>query len=102
MPSVRLPKGLNMDTPWSVSWSPEGQSWYVLGESGHVIADAYESEVNARRMAAAPDMEKVLKALIYAEDHPGFLGSHRPLFTPAQRRTLITEGRAALVKAKGE
>ena len=46
-------------------------------------------------------MEKALEALIYAEDHPGVIGAHWPLVTPARRRTLITEGRAALAKAKG-
>ena len=45
-----------MDTPWRVSWSQEGQTWHVLGESGHAVANAYESEVNARWMAAAPDL----------------------------------------------
>ena len=36
--------------PWRVSWSREGQSWSILREDGHMIATAFESETNARRM----------------------------------------------------
>ena len=76
--------------PWRASWSREGQSWSILNEDGHMIANAFESEANARRIAAAPDMEEALEALI---DHceREFAGGC----------DICAIGHAAIAKAKG-
>ena len=50
--------------PWRASWSREGQSWSILREDGHMIANAFESEANARRIAAVPVMEKALEEVM--------------------------------------
>ena len=58
--------------PWRASWSTEGQSWSILSEDGHMIANAFESETNAHRMATAPEMlEKLIELYIYLVDQVG-------------------------------
>ena len=50
--------------PWRVTWSRESQSWVILNEDGRMIATAFESETNARRIAAVLVMEKALEGVM--------------------------------------
>ena len=79
--------------PWRASWSREGQSWSILREDGHMIATAFESETNARRIAAVPVMEKALEEVMRMcfEDLSG-----------EESGAIIDLALAAIAKAKGE
>ncbi len=88
--------------PWRASWSREGQSWAILNDDGHMIANAFESEANARRMAAALDMEKALeRAIWFAETMLPHLEIRTGVTINGQKE-LLKPMRAALAKAKGE
>ena len=86
-----MPEPEDTPGPWRASWSTEGQSWLILNENGHMIANAFESETNARRIAAAPDL---LEALAMAKD---WLSSRRAI--PDEIHDQID---AAIAKARGK
>ena len=89
-----MPESEDTPGPWRASWSTEGQSWSILNEDGHMIANAFESETNARRMAAAPDMEKALEECVTV---PGARGEYEHPCPQCARQM-----RDAIAKAKGE
>ena len=74
---------------WRASQSRAGQPWSVLDEYGRIIAKTFESETNARRMAAVPDREKALEGVLGICGHCLFDDRWKPV-------------QAALAKAKGE
>ena len=74
--------------PWRVSWSRESQSWLILNEDERMIATAFESETNARRIAATPDLLEVLS--IFVDCYP------------AQIEPLKQRARHLIAKARGE
>ena len=78
--------------PWRVSWSREGQSWSILNEDRHMIANAFESEANARRMAAALEMLAALDK-VYAY----MAGELRP----PEWGEIMQQTHDAIAKAKG-
>ena len=84
-----MPETESTPGPWRVSWSTEGQSWFILNEDGRMIANAFESEINARRMAAAPEMEKAMEGVLGICGHCLFDERWKPVS-------------AALAKAKEE
>ena len=62
---------------WRVSWSRESQSWLILNEDERMIATAFESETNARRIAAVPVMEKALESSDQADQDGWATGTPR-------------------------
>ena len=88
-----MPEPEDTPGPWRASWSREGQSWLILNKDGHMIANAFESETNARLMAATWDMYKALQSIVKANDNfPG--GAISPV--------LLEPICVAIAKAKGE
>ena len=82
--------------PWRASQSREGQSWSVLTEHGRIIAKTFESEANARRMAAAPEMVELLEwAHVQLCPHPQWCESNHPVLKPRHDKI-----RATIAKAK--
>ena len=79
--------------PWRVSWSRESQSWLILNEDGRMIATAFESETNARRIAAVPVMEKALE---------GVMRMCFENLSGEESDAIIEVALAAIAKAKGE
>ena len=78
--------------PWEVHWSIEGQSWSVLkDEDGHMIANIFESEANARFIAAAPDLLEMLEGIVR-------MIKVQDVLEPWE----LGLARAALAKARGE
>ena len=85
-----------------VSWSREGQSWSILNEDRHMIANAFESEANARRMAAAPDLLAALeRAVWFAETMLPHLEMRTGVTINGQKE-LLEPMRAAIAKANRE
>ena len=61
-----------------------------------MIANAFESEANARRIAAAPDMERALEVLEECVTVPGAKGKYEHPCPQCARQM-----HAAIAKAKG-
>ena len=84
--------------PWTAPPSGAYGQWPVLGPNFEAIAfataqpgDRWKAAANARRMAAAPDMEAVLERLVY----------HWNDLDIEARRELMMDARVAIAKAKG-
>ena len=80
--------------PWRASQSREGQSWSVLNEHRRIIAKTFESEANARRMAAAPETFEALVGMVE------FVDPNKTL--PLEDMPALARAYTAIAKATGE
>ena len=79
---------------WLAEWSPHTEWWSVVDEeTGALVATAYESEENAHKIAAVPDLLEAAEKALACE---GIY--YECIHDPSCERVL----EAAIAKAKGE
>ena len=75
-------------------WHVDG--WLVADANGDIVANEIDSRSSLYRIAAVPDMEKALEAIV--SYHERILG----LYLDEDWRVVMEDVRAALAKARGE
>ena len=75
-------------------WHIDG--WLVADANGDIVANEIDSRSSLYRIAAVPDMEKALEAIVSYQER--ILG----LYLDEDWRVVMEDVRAALAKARGE
>ena len=75
-------------------WHIDG--WLVADANGDIVANEIDSRSSLYRIAAVPDMEKALEAIVSYQER--ILG----LYLDEDWRVVMEDVRAALSKARGE
>jgi hypothetical protein len=50
-------------TPAPLTASPSGSTWVIRDAEGHILADVYSSEADARAFVALPALEQALRSI---------------------------------------